>query len=378
MKLAGNRQNVERRTSNLEHSCFDVPCSIRLRREASIFLLPPSSFLALFTWLVFTSLAFATDNPKSLVFVAQDFAAIHNFDPDPQRVKQLVARGILAATGTQQSADAWQQFVGSNDVVGIKIVARGGSLFSVHKDLVAAIVVGLKSAGVPENNIIVWDKYESDLVEAGWTLNDSASGVRVVGIIPGIGFDPGVTYHSSIAGKIIWGDFLFGRKGEEISGDSHMARIVTGKITRLIDVSVLCHDLTAGLSGCLWNVAMGSVDNIRRFQNDASAAEFAIPDICVMPALRDKMVLHIMDGLLGQYALGPHFHPQYTWHHGAIYFSTDPVALDTVALTEIEAQRKRAGFPPVEEKAKYIQAAAEVGLGKADLQEIEIVRIGAH
>jgi hypothetical protein len=354
---------------------FGVRSVFTAKRLSSSFLPRPSSFLALFAWLVFASLALAADNPKSRVFVVQDLDAIQNFDPDAHRVKQLVARGILAATGTQQPADAWRPFAGPKDVVGIKIVARGGSLFSVHKDLVAAIVDGLKVAGVPENNIIIWDKYQSDLIEAGWKLNDSGNGVRVVGVIPGIGFDPEVKYHSSIAGKIIWGDYLFGNKEEEISGDSHMARIVTQKITKLIDVSVLCHDLTAGLSGCLWNVAMGSVDNIRRFQNDASAAEFAIPDICAMPELRDKMVLHIMDGLLGQYALGPYFHPQYTWHHGAIYFSTDPVALDTVALTEIEAQRKRVGFPLVEEKAKYIQAAVNGGLGNSDLKKIDVVKI---
>ena len=88
------------------------------------------------------------------------------------------------------------------------------------------------------------------------------------------------------------------------------------------------------------------------------------------------MVLHVMDALLGQYALGPYFHPQYTWHHGAVYFSTDPVALDTVALAEIEAQRKRVGFPSLEKHAQYIPTAAAAGLGTADLKQIEVIKIG--
>jgi hypothetical protein len=311
------------------------------------------------------------------VVIATDPEAIRAFDPDSRRVRQLLDRGVLALTGQAQLADAWRTFAGSGDVVGIRIVARGGPIASVRKDVVHGIVAGLRAAGVPEANIIVWDKYQSDLRDAGYTISDSTNALRVVGVVPGVGFDPEVTYRFPYAGKLIWGDLQFGA-GEDISAHSHLTRIVTRQITKLINVAVLCHHSEVGLSGCLYNLAVGSVDNTRRFQNDAIACESAVPDINALPALRDKAVLHVVDGLLGQYALGPTFHPQSTWHHGAIYLSADPVALDAVALDEIESQRRRVGLPSIAARARYLPAAAEDGLGRAKREEIELVEAGAR
>lgn len=248
-------------------------------------------------------------------------------------------------------------------------------LFSVRKDVTTAIVAGLKSAGLPEGNLIVWDKYQSELIEAGYSIQDSTQSVRVVGVIPGIGFDPDSTYRFPHVGKLIWGDLLFGKdRTEEISAESHLTRLVTQQITKLINVSVLTDHHEVGLSGSLLNLALGSVDNVRRFANDAEACESAVPEICALPAIREKAVLHIIDGLLGQYTLGPNIHPQSTWHNGTIYLSTDPVALDTIALEEIESQRRRTGLSSVTNRARYISFAGEAGLGVADRSQIIVTR----
>ena len=303
---------------------------------------------------------------------------MQRFDADAARVTRLVERGILALTGQSQAADAWRQFVGPDDVVGIKIVARGGPLFSVRKPLVDAIVDGLKSAGVAEHRILVWDKYQSNLTDAGYAIRDSGDGVRVMGVIPSVGFDPEFHYHSPHAGKIIWGDLRFDAGEEKVSAESYFTRILSRQVTKLINVAVLANHGQVGLSGCLFNVAAGSVDNTRRFETSAAASAIAVPEICATPVLRDKFALHIIDGLLGQYALGPNFHPEFTWHHGAIYFSTDPVALDTIALEEIEARRRHVGMKPVGERARHIANAARLGLGTNAREQIEVIRLEAE
>ena len=329
--------------------------------------------------LCFLALAVPKDWAESnaVVVVAHDSEAIQSFDPNPNRVRKLVDRGIVTLTGKKTIAEAWREFAGSNDIVGIKIVARGGPLFSVRKDVTAGIVAGLKSAGVPERNIIIWDKYQSDLIEAGYRIQEDTNAVRVLGVIPGIGFDPEATYRFPHAGKLIWGDLLFGKdRAEEISAESHLTRLITQQITKLINVAVLTDHYEVGLSGSLLNLALGSVDNVRRFPNDAAACESAVAEICSLPAVRDKTVLHIIDGLLGQYTLGPSIHPQSTWHNGTLYFSTDPVALDTVALGEIESQRRRVGLPSVIDRARYIRAAGEAGLGIWQPEAIERITAG--
>lgn len=285
---------------------------------------------------------------------------------------------MLKLTGKSKPAEAWRTFAGPDDVVGIKIVARGGPLFSVRKELIDAIIAGVRSAGVAENRILVWDKYQSNLLDAGYEINESGNGVRVIGVIPYVGFDPEFKYHSPYVGKIIWGDFLFAPDQEKVSADSHFARIVTQRVTKLINVAVLVNHSDVGLSGCLFNAAVGSVDNSRRFESSAAASATAVPEICATSVLRDKLVLHIIDGLLGQYALGPNFHPEFTWHHRAIYLSTDPVALDRIALEEIEARRKHVGLKPIGEQARYLGNAARLGLGTNKREDIEVIRVGAE
>lgn len=313
------------------------------------------------------------DAPRARVVVAQDANAIRQFDADPGIVAGLVERGITTLTGRENVADAWRQFAGPVDVVGIKIVARGGPLFAVHNEIVQVVIAGLKSAGVPDNHIIVWDKYQNELLAAGYDINTTSNGVRVLGVIPSSGFDVEATFRSPHAGKIIWGDLLFGAP-EEISAVSHFARLVTADVTKLINIAVLSDHLDVGLSGCLFNAAIGSIDNSRRLETSASASAAAIGDILAHDAVRGKFVLHLIDGLLGQYALGPNFHPEFTWHHGAIYFSTDPVALDAIALEEIEKRRQKQGKTPIGPRARYLDLAADRGLGVRDRKRIEVIK----
>ena len=53
----------------------------------------------------------------------------------------------------------------------------------------------------------------------------------------------------------------------------------------------------------------------------------------------------------------------------------DPVALDTVGLKMLDAQRKKMDLPSLEEteSARCVFTAAKKGLGTADISRIEIV-----
>jgi uncharacterized protein (DUF362 family) len=87
-------------------------------------------------------------------------------------------------------------------------------------------------------------------------------------------------------------------------------------------------------------------------------------------------VLNIMDGLLAQYGGGPQSQPNFAIHHATIYASKDPVALDTVALKEMEAWRVKAAFPPIGRLASYVQSATIVGLGNSEMSRIEVKNVG--
>ena len=70
-----------------------------------------------------------------------------------------------------------------------------------------------------------------------------------------------------------------------------------------------------------------------------------------------------MDGLLAQYAGGPHFNPNYSFPHHTIYASKDPLALDSNAFRLIEGWRKDAKLTPIARQAEWLKMGEEMGLG---------------
>jgi len=84
-------------------------------------------------------------------------------------------------------------------------------------------------------------------------------------------------------------------------------------------------------------------------------------------------VLNIMDGLVAQYAGGPQPQPNFAVHHATILASKDPVAIDALAVRQIEQWRARARLAPITPLAQYVQAAGQLGLGNAEVIEVRNV-----
>src|SRR5262249_1489674 len=77
----------------------------------------------------------------------------------------------------------------------------------------AAVAQGLLAAGLPPQNIIIWDKNEVDLRDAGIAALQNTLGIRVEGSTS-TGYDPTNYYDTPLIGNLVWGDFEFGKTGE--------------------------------------------------------------------------------------------------------------------------------------------------------------------
>jgi uncharacterized protein (DUF362 family) len=172
---------------------------------------------------------------------------------------------------------------------------------------------------------------------------------------------------------LVWGDLLFGKVESDIDTRSHLPLVLTKTITKLINVPVLQDHDPCGIAGCLYNLSIAAVDNQRRFETPNQHGDPAIADICAMPQVRGKLVLNVMDGLVGGYAGGPAFKPQYSWNYGGLLFSRDPVAVDVVALELLEAKRREAKVSAIGSQAGHITAAGRLGLGQSDRDKIELI-----
>jgi uncharacterized protein (DUF362 family) len=332
------------------------------------------------------ALAATSDVAESRVVFAQDYSAVRGFDVDVMKVRRLVTAGIKSITGQQDDATAWATLVSSNDVAGIKVNTQAAPLHATHRAVVEAIADGLRAAGVAATNIIVWDRDTSKMTSAGFlTVEEgtplprgaAARGLlsfRSLAVSPD-GWDATAFYEHRVVGRLVWGDLLFGKMESDIDTRSHLPLVLTKTITKLINVPVLHDHDSCGIAGCLYNISVGAVDNQRRFEMLGQRGEPAIAEICAMPQVRGKLVLNVMDGLIGGYAGGPAFKPQYSWNYGGLLFSRDPVAVDVVALELLEAKRREAKVSAIGSQASHITAAGRLGLGQAERTKIELSEV---
>jgi len=317
------------------------------------------------------------------VYAVHDPDAIKDYETNPRIVHAMVNRLILAATGQPDIARAWGSLVSPNDEIGIKICAAGGELFTTHHDVVNAIVDGLVAAGHARSSIIVWDRSLGGIKEAGY--RPGADGYQLRAIAPREGYDSKAVLSMPLLGKLVWGDLEYkSDKGkmpllsdtENTSNLSHFSRIVSTEVTKIINVPVMSSNETNGIAGCLYNVTIPNIDNWRRFSQGSRFGAESIAEIYSDPLIAKKVVFNLMDGLVAQFAGGPQSQPNYALHHATLYASRDPVALDAVALKQLEQWRARASLPAIGHMADYVSIAGQLGLGNSAPNRIEIRNVG--
>lgn len=330
-------------------------------------------------FLACASLRAQTIPNQSIVYSSHDAGAITQYQPNSGRVRAMVNRLVLAVTGEHDLVHAWGSLVSPNDKIGIKISAAGGELFTTHRDIVNAIVDGLVAAGHSRNSIIVWDRSLGGISAAGYRPDQE--GYQMKSIAPRDGYDPKAVFTVPLSGNLIWGDLEFrtdrGKlpfpSEDSTSDDSHFARILSSEVTKVINVPVMSDSGSCGIAGCIYNMTIPNIDNSRRF-TQSRWGHSAIAEIYKMPIVRSKVVLNIMDGLVAQYAGGPQPQPNYAVHHATILASKDPVAIDALAVRQIEEWRARAWLAPITPLAQHVQAAGQLGIGNAEV--IEVRNIG--
>ena len=66
--------------------------------------------------------------------------------------------------------------------------------------------------------------------------------------------------------------------------------------------------------------------------------------------IREKTVLHILDGIKALYHGGPGIpNPKFVWEHKTMYFATDPVGLDHVGWKVIDEKQQQVGMKSITE-----------------------------
>ncbi len=321
----------------------------------------------------------------SPVILAERPGAVENLTAiDTKQVRQMVDEALRTLTSAPDIGTAWTRLgITPQDIVGIKISTEGGSALCTHHALVQAICDGLREAGVPSTQIVIWDKFQDKMRRAGYAPRAASSTqAAIAAVVPGDNYDPDVFYKNEIVGRLMWGDFHFMQKrgvsgtgSNSIVNRSYYTQFLTRICTKIINVPVLTDNRFVGMSGCLSTLALDSVDNNRRFQGPSTFGDPAIDEILDQKFIRRKVVVNILDALVAQGAGGPAFNPQFCQPLGAIYVSRDPVAIDSLVLPRLEKMRRAMGVPPIGNTANHIKDAVYYKLGTTDPSRIQLVRL---
>lgn len=326
--------------------------------------------------------------PPSKVFYAFDTAAI-----GPGRefrasiIRRMIDTLVMAAAGRPTVAQAWQAMVKPTDTVGIKVSAAPGRAGGARHEVAAAVAAGLRLAGLPREKIIIWDRNREDLIAAGYRADSPDYTLRWID--PAKGYDTSARVVAPVLGKLIWGDSGFGDRrisrfsdlfetGDQLSSQSHFARILVKEVTRVIHIASASDSIYTGIHGALADMTLSNIDNWRRFTKAPDHGDPYIAEIYADETIRSKVALTFLDALVVQYAGGPHPNPHFTADNGAIFASRDPVALDATLIDLIEPLRKAAQLPPVRPMSRYVESAQIIGLGEISPSRIETVRVGVE
>jgi uncharacterized protein (DUF362 family) len=290
-----------------------------------------------------------------------DFAAL--MQPNLLWPKMEVARAMLERALTELSGEATLvqalgRYIHPADRVAIKvngISGQTGHTMAVNYEVILPLVEGLIALGVPPAQITVFEQFPEFL---------KGTRVSVDGYPLPAGVQTGAHNNRDAVMPFVT---VFNRQ------KTRYVRQVTDA-TALINLTTIKDHHLCGMTGALKNLTHGQI--INPHDHHAMGCDPQIPLLYNFPVLRSRVRLHIADAFKLIYDLGPlDREPSRRIPHGAIYASTDPVALDSIGHRILDHARKERGLPSLvasKRDPSYVRTAAELGLGIADLNAIRL------
>lgn len=315
------------------------------------------------------------------VVEAFDSASVHDGKPVAARAAHMLEQAMFELTGTRDIGEAWSHFVSPTDVVGLKVNPVAGKLLSTSLDLTDAVITQLGQAGVPRDNIVIWDRREFQLHDAGFTT-ERFPGIRIVGTEYK---DDTGSFHDA-EGRLLslqridsqwsyWADCEEEYDEETLpymintGKHSYFSSIVTRDLTKIINMPIL-KNAGPTVTLCLKNLAYGAISNTGRLHKALWGETCA--QVPCFPPLRDKVVLNVVDGLIGCYHGGPGANPQFILPYHRVLVGSDPVAVDRIGYDIVLAKRLEMQVQKEESSrgTAFLDMAAGYLLGIADPEKI--------
>jgi len=266
-------------------------------------------------------------------------------------VREMLDASITKLTGLQDAKTAWQALFAPNEQIAIKVNAFSDSLIWTHAPLVDAIAQSLIDAGIPADNLLIYDHGTSELETAGFKVNENGPGIRCYGL------------------------------GTETIKDEPITEKLTVSLTNIlkkadavINVPILKTHWIAGISFALKN-HYGSVITPSALHD----VERLLPALNALPDIKDKTRLVVGDILEACLKVSGGF-PYWNADHvgDTILMSFDPVANDAVGMEIFKQLKADAGQDSTFNQGLsegWFANCGKAGLGANDMKDIKLEEI---
>jgi len=308
-------------------------------------------------------------------------------------VREMMVQGMRTLTGAGTTSDAWRRFFAPSDVVGIKVNCGGYPYVISAYEIVAETVKQLTAIGVPLSQIYLYERFQNQLDEVNYAPH-LPEGLQIVAAeranrnTDNSGYDPETYLEAN----------LFGEEDTR----SNMMRLVSKRLTKIINIPNMKDHGATGVTGCLKNVAYGSFSNVARTHQAGKSHTYSVVGtLASIEPLRSRTVLQIMDGLRGVWHGGPFARTtRYVFYPRQIMFGTDPVAIDRLLLDIIDNKRREQGAISIWDRSPgslkiddgrardadpnvniiirepgHVEFASSLGLGVHDLAKIKVQNV---
>ena len=309
-----------------------------------------------------------------------------------EAVRAMVHKGLMELTGAATPTEAWRYFFQPGDVVGIKVNPVGQPYLISKAEVLQEIVAGLEMAGVKRQDVVAYDRYHDQFLSGGfdkwlpegvrWTsATSSFNSVPFQLDMEGYDRDNYVQLPLLLPGAPV-NDAHYRR--------SYVCKFLSKEVNKVVNLGVLKHHQSAGVTIALKNLSHGMVNNVSRSHASSAANTCGtfIPAVVDLQSFRQKVVLNVIDGIQGAYHGGPGGRVRkYIWDHKTMYFATDPVAVDRIGWGVLDDKRQQMGMQTialayqdndsnfVRMQPEHVLQAGLLGLGESDERKIDLKAI---
>jgi len=291
----------------------------------------------------------------SKVVIVHGAGSINKYGELNQKIlERIFHKGLCLVTGNNNIKESIHSIFNEREKVGIKINTIGGKKLSTRPEVSLTLANLLCKNGLIPRNIIIWDRTNRELKQAGYRLTQRHNDIQIFGTdTQDVGYHQNLISHKNIG--------------------SLFSSIQYQHITSSISLAVLKDHGLAGVTAGMKNY-FGAIHNPNKYHD--SHCNPYIPELFQTKYIQGKHKISILDALTVQYHRGPSFHSKWAKIHGALIFSLDAVAADSIGWKLIEKLRAVKGLPSLKEENRepcYLKTAEGMGLGTANLSNIQII-----